>query len=60
MEHYPRNTVEVGAWCSKCHKETRHRVDGVKLGPCFDCMKRLDNPVIPSIVEPEIEQMEMF
>ena len=42
MEHYPRGTIEVSEWCRKCAKYTMHRVDGVKLGPCLVCLKRLE------------------
>lgn len=41
-EHYTRNTVSASAWCAKCKKQTMHRVDGVKLGPCLDCIANLD------------------
>jgi len=59
-QHYTRNTVEASEWCARCHKDTMHRIDGVKLGPCLDCIKRLENPVLPGIIEPEAEQQEMF
>lgn len=41
-EHFTRNTVAAAAWCKKCQKQTMHRVDGVKLGPCLDCIVELD------------------
>ncbi|HEV2133770.1 MAG TPA: hypothetical protein VGR47_05860 [Terracidiphilus sp.] len=41
MQHYTRNTVEAAAWCRKCGRETMHRVDGVKLGPCVVCLAAL-------------------
>lgn len=40
MEHFTRNTIEASAWCPKCGKNTQHRVDGVKLGPCIDCLTK--------------------
>ena len=40
-QHYTRNTVEVSAWCQKCHKQTMHSVYGVKLGACLVCLERL-------------------
>lgn len=59
MQHYTRNTVQAEAWCSKCHKMTAHRVDAPKLGPCLDCLERLQNPMLPCIgAEPE--QQELF
>lgn len=41
-EHYTRNTVSAEAWCLKCGKRTQHRIDGVRLGPCLDCIAELD------------------
>lgn len=60
MQHYPRGTVEASAWCRKCGKETPHRVDPPRLGPCLVCLKALENPTIPGIVPAEPEQVEMF
>lgn len=39
-EHLTRNTVMASCWCPKCGKATMHRVDGVKRGPCMDCMEK--------------------
>lgn len=60
MQHYPKNVVETSAWCRRCGKETMHRVDAPKLGPCLACMKALENPTIPGILPPEPQQVEMF
>lgn len=35
-EHYTRNTLECTAWCGKCQRNTQHRVDGGRRGPCID------------------------
>jgi len=35
-EHYTKNTLECTAWCAKCQKQTQHRVDGGRRGPCID------------------------
>lgn len=40
MQHYTRNTVEASAWCAPCRKMTMHRIDGVKLGACLECIKK--------------------
>lgn len=40
-EHYTRNTVSAEAWCAKCQKRTQHRVDDRRIGPCLDCLGRL-------------------
>ena len=42
MQHFTRNTVEASEWCRKCGKRTMHRIDGVKLGPCLDCIAKLE------------------
>lgn len=38
-EHYTKNTVSVSAWCPKCRKETMHRVDAGRRGPCQACIE---------------------
>jgi len=35
-EHFTRNTETATAWCAKCRKNTEHRIDGGKVGPCLD------------------------
>jgi hypothetical protein len=35
-EHYTKNTLECTAWCPKCQRDTQHRVDGGRKGPCLD------------------------
>lgn len=59
-EHYQRNTVEVSAWCNRCGKDTPHRVDAPKLGPCLVCLARLEQPTIPGIVEELPEQLTLM
>ena len=34
--HYTKNTLEVTAWCPQCHRDTQHRVDEGRQGPCID------------------------
>lgn len=41
-QHYTRNTVSVAAFCKKCNRSTSHRVDGVKMGPCLECIAKLE------------------
>jgi ribosomal protein L44E len=41
-QHYTRNTVWIMAYCGKCAKSTPHRVDGVRKGPCLDCIQKLE------------------
>ena len=42
-QHFTRNTISVEFYCSKCGKPTQHRIDGVKKGPCLECIARLEN-----------------
>ena len=35
-EHYLRGTESTLAWCGPCSRMTKHRVDGVRLGPCLE------------------------
>ena len=48
-EHYTKNTVSAPAWCRKCYKLTRHRVEDGLLGACEVCLARLwgDKPPEP-------------
>lgn len=41
-EHYTRNTVSAACYCAKCGKQTQHRIDGVRKGPCLECIARLE------------------
>jgi hypothetical protein len=41
-EHYTRNTISASAWCGKCQKQTQHRIDDRRKGPCLDCIARLE------------------
>jgi len=40
-EHYTRHTVFAAAYCTKCGKQTQHRVDDRRQGPCLECIERL-------------------
>ena len=51
-QHYTRNTVSAMAWCGKCGRQTEHRIDGVKRGPCLECGKDKPELVLkPNSVE---------
>ncbi len=41
-EHYTRNTIEATVWCNRCNRDTQHRVDGGRRGPCLECLKKLE------------------
>jgi ribosomal protein L44E len=42
-QHYTRATTEVSVYCNRCRKETMHRVDDRKRGPCLECLARLES-----------------
>jgi DNA-directed RNA polymerase subunit RPC12/RpoP len=56
-EHFTRNTVSASYWCSKCGKPTMHRVDGVKRGPCLDCLTK-PSPKPQTKAYPQIEMFD--
>jgi hypothetical protein len=37
-EHYPKsaNGLTVIAWCETCRRDTPHRVEGGRRGPCVE------------------------
>ncbi|HLW51271.1 MAG TPA: hypothetical protein VKW06_00380 [Candidatus Angelobacter sp.] len=41
-KHHMRNEVSFSKWCNKCQAFTQHRVDGVKDGPCLQCIERAE------------------
>jgi ribosomal protein L44E len=59
-EHYTKRTVEVQTWCKVCGRNTQHRVDDGRKGPCLICMDRLEKESrlfrVPD--EPEEEQLD--
>lgn len=59
-EHFLKSIVEATYWCSKCGKPTRHRVDGGRRGPCFDCMAKLELEAKKPKHAPPAKQEEMF
>lgn len=59
-DFFTKTTVEASCWCQQCRKDTVHQVHGGRPGACLDCLKRLENPPLPGIIEPEPEQIEMF
>lgn len=41
-EHFTRNTVSAEFYCSWCGKRTQHRIDGVRKGPCLECVEKVE------------------
>ena len=58
-QHYTKNTVSAEAWCGKCEKRTQHRIDDRRLGPCLECLRRLDEEHEARSDSPA-EQMGLF
>ena len=60
-EHYTRNTVSVSSWCPKCAKQTQHRIDDRRKGPCLECIARLERErQSKPPAERAIEQANLF
>ena len=63
-EHFTRNTLTATAWCLKCHRNTEHRIDDGRVGPCLD--ENHPAPPLPRAVIPKLdvpkppEQKELF
>ena len=55
-QHYTRNTVSAAAWCSRCRKQTQHRVDDRRIGPCLDCLEK----PIPASPPPAVPERGLF
>ena len=41
-QHFTRSTVSAEAYCKKCQNRTQHRVDDRRIGPCLECIAKLD------------------
>ena len=54
-QHFTRNTVSAAFLCSKCGKETQHRIDEKRKGPCLVCLER---PL--QRVKPAAQQVGLF
>jgi hypothetical protein len=59
-QHFTRNTVSADAWCAKCQRNTQHRIDDRRIGPCLECIDRLEKQYNEAPkVEPE-KQGDLF
>jgi hypothetical protein len=59
--HFTKNTIQASFWCKKCAKDTLHRVDGGRRGPCLACMGvKPSSRDVQTNIPPEIEQGELF
>jgi len=61
-QHYTKLTVEASHWCGKCAKNTIHRVDQGRIGPCLPCMAKFDREkaLRPAKVEVTNLQARLF
>lgn len=61
-EHYTRNTEWATFWCTRCRRNTQHRIDEGRRGPCLDPQhpKPLVRAVIPKFDLKESEQGILF
>lgn len=56
-EHYPKNTVTASVWCKVCGRETTHRIDDGRRGPCMECMHQRELEVVK---KPPAKQEGLF
>jgi hypothetical protein len=59
-QHYTRNTVSAAEWCTKCQKQTQHRIDDRRKGPCMECMAKLETKHDAVNPEKPAEQTNLF
>lgn len=61
-EHYTRSTEAATAWCTRCNRNTEHRVDGGRKGPCLDPNHPapMVRAVIPKLDLKDPEQANLF
>lgn len=58
-QHYTRNTIAASFYCPTCGKDTLHRIDDRRRGPCLACIERLGEPK-PSPAPAPPEQGQLF
>jgi len=50
-KHHTRRTISAAAWCNKCRRQTQHRVDDRRIGPCMECGKERPAEQKPLMVQ---------
>jgi hypothetical protein len=59
--HFTKTTVEASFWCNPCGRDTMHRVDDGRRGPCLVCLEKLEHQMdLPGMEVKEPVQEEMF
>jgi hypothetical protein len=53
-EHFPKSTLTATAWCLKCHRNTEHRIDDGRVGPCLD-----ENHPVPPLPKAQIPKLDL-
>lgn len=55
--HFQKNTMSASFWCNLCGKDTEHRIDDGRRGPCLNPGhgKRVEKTP-----EPPIEQLDLL
>jgi hypothetical protein len=60
-EHYPKNTVQAAFWCAQCRRDTPHRIDRGRRGPCLVCIDKLTQQGKATPARPPApEQFKLF
>jgi len=59
-EHFTSNTVSAAFYCGKCAKQTQHRVDNKRKGPCLECLERLEREIAARPKPPASTQGSLF
>lgn len=59
-EHYPKSTVSAVVWCNRCMRETEHRIDRGRRGPCLVCLQGAETRAKVGQVREELRQKELF
>lgn len=57
-EHFTRSTVSSAFHCAKCGKQTQHRIDSGRKGPCLECIARYD--AAPKVEAPEPDRQQVL
>jgi hypothetical protein len=59
-QHFTRSTVSAAFYCNKCARETQHRIDDRRRGPCLECIARNDKLCRDARKELSARQGELF
>jgi hypothetical protein len=57
--HYTKATVSAQVWCNVCGRETEHRIDNGRRGPCLN-PDHARQPKLVDIAAPAAVQDSLF